>query len=413
MSLRVLMNRCLPLLLCALLFSPAAGQDEPLPQSDVRPLVVWWPEPLMPQDNPAPGEMLEAQTQAFVEGPGAMQVVNRRKRVSEVGGIMSTLRTASTVAPGALPDLTLLRREDLLVAQLNGLIQPLDNAFPQPLLDGLDSALALGRIEGELYGLPYMLDVLHTVYRVPPDAEGEDYTSWRFVDVLSRGQPFLFPAGRTTTTNDVFLLQYLAAGGTMPRQGSTALNAAALRTTLNFYEQALENDVVHSGLLDFTRPLDYLNLYLDAYADAGIFSSTTYLTLREQDPTLMAAPIPTATGQTITALNGWMWVLVTTDPVRQSMALRYLSWMMDVERQVQYATVAHRLPSQRAGLPRLLVDGDYAQLVNSMLTNVVIPFSESEGGAVLRALQDALAAVLRGERTAEEAVEAAVQQLSE
>ena len=78
-------------------------------------LTIWWPDVLMPtvEDQPLP---LYEQLEAFAQTENGVQVKVRVKRVSDVGGIMATLRTAREVAPSALPDMTLLRRQDLLDA---------------------------------------------------------------------------------------------------------------------------------------------------------------------------------------------------------------------------------------------------------------------------------------------------------
>ncbi|MGV2436409.1 MAG UNVERIFIED_CONTAM: hypothetical protein LVT10_17195 [Anaerolineae bacterium] len=83
--------------------------------------------------NPCPYEHLEA----FAQTENGVSVKVRTKRVSDVGGIMSTLRTAREVAPSALPDMTLLRRQDLLDAVQRGLVQPLDGLVPTSMIDDL------------------------------------------------------------------------------------------------------------------------------------------------------------------------------------------------------------------------------------------------------------------------------------
>ena len=95
--------------------------------------------------------------------------IMRRKRTSGLGGILPTLRTAGPVAPGALPDLTLMRRADMLTAATEGLIVPLDTWIPTDLVDDdlLPGTRALGEIDGVLYGVPYALNIVsHGLSRV-------------------------------------------------------------------------------------------------------------------------------------------------------------------------------------------------------------------------------------------------------
>jgi ABC-type glycerol-3-phosphate transport system substrate-binding protein len=320
---------------------------------------------------------------------------------------MSTLRTASSVAPGVLPDLTLIRREDLVLAVDLGLAQSFDERASSAILGDLyGAALRLGLVEGELYGLPYLLEVQHLAYRPPLVLEG-----WSFVDVLARDVPFVFPAARASGVNDVFLVQYLSA---LPTQdaalignGELPIDAEALRTVLAFYEQALERSIVTASLLDFNTPIDYA-----AYVGEGavLVTSTTYLTSVIHGDRLEFAPIPTLSGTDVTMLDGWMWVMTTTNAERQVLALEFIDWMMDAQRHGDYGAAVHMVPSQRTTL-RLWENADYRDFVDQLLTNAYLPLSES-AATNARALQNALASVLLGQRTAEEATQDVLEQLS-
>lgn len=132
-----------------------------------RTLVIWWPEPLAPRENADAAEVLSEQISAFERAYGDVQVQFRLKLARDTGGIMQTLRAASGgIAPGALPDLTLIRREDLLAAAQAGLIQPIEDEIPPAFLGDLYTAgVELGQVNRQLYGIPYMLDVQHMAYR--------------------------------------------------------------------------------------------------------------------------------------------------------------------------------------------------------------------------------------------------------
>ncbi len=372
-------------------------------------VVVWWPEALAPLDNETAAELLSEQLSAFQRENDDVAVEFRLKRVEDVGGIMSTLRTGSAVAPGALPDLTLLQRDDLLIAVEAGLVQPLDARLSPALLEDIQEiGLALGTVDGQLYGLPYTLEIEH-VATLP---ETPEVDRWRLDRLLAEDIPFIFAAGRTTGINDVLLLQYLSAGGALSETGSLVMDADALESTLNFYERAAEQGIVDPIVLEYVQVSDYTDLLLDGSRGAAVVNSSLYLALADQGVRLGVAPVPTIDGLPRTIANGWMWVLTTSDAERQARALRFLTWMLDAGRQADYARVVHMLPSQRTAL-RQQTDPAYAAFASDLLASAVLPLTESESGAAARAIQNAFVAVLTGQRTAEAAARDVMEQFNE
>ncbi len=369
-------------------------------------LMIWLPEPLYPVDDEAIANLLNTQFAEFETSQGNVEVEWRRKKVEDVGGIISTLRTASPVAPGALPDLTLLRRSDLVLAVQLGLIQPLEGRASSAILGDLyDAALRLGQVDGQLYGLPYMLETQHLIYRPPLSLTG-----WSFADVLAQDVPFVFPAGGANGVNDVFLVQYLAAlppdEAAQVTSGELPINAEALRSVLSFYQQAVESSVITPSVLDFTTPIDYAAFLGEGTA---LVTSTTYLSLSARGEVLEFAPIPTASGNDATMLDGWIWVMTTTNAERQEMALQLMDWMMDAQRHGDYSAAVNMVPSQRSTLRRW-DDAAYGDFVDVLLNNAFLPLSES---AATRAMQNALGSVLLGQRTADEATQEVLNQLTE
>jgi ABC-type glycerol-3-phosphate transport system substrate-binding protein len=362
-------------------------------------VVVWWPEPLAPLDNETAAETLSEQLSAFQRNTGNTQVEFRLKKVEDVGGIMSTLRTASAVAPGALPDLTLLRRDDLLMAVQAGLAQPLSQRLSPAILEELPtSVLALGRVDEQLYGLPYTIEIQHVAY-----TDGTTPASpATFSHLLDSQTPFVFAAGRTSSVSDVFLLQYLAANGTWSGNGPVKIDEAALQSTLTFYQQAVAAGIISPDVLEYTNPSDYQTLLNSADSGEVVVTSSQYLKLTSDGSKLSVSQIPTASGKPVTMLDGWMWVMTTSDADRQTRALRFLNWMLDADRQRQYTQIVHMLPSQRTAL-RQMPDTTYIDFVNTLLANATLPLAQSESGAAARAMQNALASVLSGQHTADDA----------
>jgi ABC-type glycerol-3-phosphate transport system substrate-binding protein len=416
-------------------FTPLAAAQQPtaIPTLEITPasafnLVIWWPEPLAPVDRPDVITVLDQQIGSFdmAEG-GETNIEFRRKRVQDVGGIMTTLRTASTVAPGALPDLTLIRREDLITAAQAGLIQPLDDILPAGTLDDLYEPLtALGMVDGQIYGLPYIVDVSLLVYyaadvdddavEVTPQVEDDEAGAappWTFNHILDHELEWVFPAGRATGVNTVFLIQYLEAGGVPLDAASTmTLNPDAVRSVLEFYEQLARAGLISAEVFEYTSARDYFSSLVGGSLNAAVVDSSMYLQMRADDVPLLAAPIPTESGRAASVTNGWMWVVPTSSAERQTTAARFLSWMMESDRHREFAEAIYGLPSQRTALQSLddeLVD---VYLLNAIASSPATIPPDGSSGTLARAMQNALIAVITGQSTAEDATRTVIEQSS-
>ncbi len=371
-------------------------------------LSIWWPEPLAPLDNGDAVDVLSEQMTAFQTAQGNVVVDLRWKNEQGPGGILSTLRSASPVAPGALPDLTLMRRSDLLQAVQAQLVYPLDDKISSAIMGDLyNAAVELGTVEGRLYGLPYALEVQHMAYR----ADMEVPASWRYDDVLAADDFMLaFPSAQPSGINSLFLTQYLTAGGSPPNGGAMVISEEALLATLAFYEDAVNRGVIDPVVLSYTTPDDYWDMLVNGGVSAGLVDSTRYLNRTQEGDELAFGPVPTSEGALTGQMNGWMWVLTTPNAERQALAARFLNWMLNATRQGDYTRTVWMLPSQRTALQHW-PESDYTAFARTLLNNATLPLSDSEGGTIARAVESALVAVISRESSAEEATRALISQI--
>jgi ABC-type glycerol-3-phosphate transport system substrate-binding protein len=380
----------------------------PSPQPRIQ---IWWPDELYPVDSSEAETILFNQFEDFRQTYRMLDLDVRRKRSAGLGGILTTLRSAVPVAPNALPDLTLMRRSDMLTAATEGLIAPLESWAPPDVLDGLlPGARRLGEINGILYGIPYGLTIHHVIYRQSVFEE----PLLTFSDVLANEPAYLFPAGpaQGSQVSWTVLLQYRATGGHLvDENGNPMLERDPLLTVFQYYEQGVDQGIFDAGLLNYTQFTSYWTSFVAADVNMISIDTLTYLSQSDTIQNVGFAPIPTADGVPTTSLDGWMWVLTTQDPDRQSQARTFLSWMMRVNQQSLFTEAFGILPSQERAF-RLWDNAAYATFAESLIADgQIISHAERSNSAAI-ALQEGLAAVLSG-TTAEDAADIALSRFTQ
>jgi len=388
-----------------LLPSPTT-EPVPTPQLTPQPVILslWFPEPLAPIDNVEAAELLSEQISAFqfASAADAVAVDFRLKSVDDVGGIMPTLRAASAVAPGVIPDLTLLRRSDLVAAADAGLIAPLRESANTAILGNYAPIVnALGRVDGVLYGLPYNVDIEHLV-GVPSAIQSQ---MGDFVTFLDGDVSLLFAAGATNTLSSVLLAQYREAAGLL-NDGSLRVELDPLRQVFTYYERAVEEGLVDTNVLEYTQAEEYADT-LTTGSVVGVLTSGQFLDLERvaglSGQNLAYAPFPTVSGRGTTVVDGWMWVITTRDAQEQEVALQFINWMMEAERQTAYQQSINVMPSQESALD-LWGDVEYAAFVDALLAQGTLPLVGGDSAVPARVISSAFASVIAGRFSAAEAI---------
>jgi ABC-type glycerol-3-phosphate transport system substrate-binding protein len=368
--------------------------DAPTPteESSEYVLIVWMTEELAPtSDTPGGQEFLE-QLAAFDEMQPDIRVEIHTKRASGAGGIISYLRTAMPVAPSILPDLALVDQAGLAQARHDQLVVPMETLLDPALLSALYPVVEdIGTVDDMLVGLPYLLEIDHSVYRetvftAPPNS---------FDAVLRGQQPFVFPAGTLSGVSNTILLQYIAAGGTwIDDNGAPKLDAAKLTQVLNFYDQAHKKGLVNTTLFQLADAVESWGMYRDRQTNLAVVSSTAYLAERELVRNTQLTWIPTPDGQPYALATGWSWVVVTQEPERQAAAMALLNFLMNPVNQGRYSQAAYGLPSQHAALVVWGEDDPYVAAADVLLNNAQPMPDAVLQSTVSAAIQDALEAVL-------------------
>jgi ABC-type glycerol-3-phosphate transport system substrate-binding protein len=383
---RLTKNKWLWILCLLLSIGLPLNAQESTPDVNIT-LHVWLPDELVLPEEPSMVGWFLAQSQAFTQEQ--IIEIELRLRSTRVGGnILATLQTASTVAPDAMPELTLLRRSDLLIAQQSGLIQSIDSGLPNDLLDDIGKNAQICTIGTRLYGVPLAVEVLHTVY-----LNAAPINQWTYDDIITRTTPIAMPLGDGTRASVVALLQYLAGDGSL----NAPLNLDTLRPMLEFYETARNDQLLDATLINITEPSEYFINLVTGDISQAVVTSSQFLRLQALDEEYRPAPIPTVNGEKITALDGWCWVLVTDDASEQASALRYITFMLQEARMRDMVDVLGVLPSRQTVMQSFPVQRPfYEQLLdNAFLLPNAEPIMSEE-------LQNAIRSVLTGEQTVDE-----------
>ena len=370
-------------------------------------VVIWWPAAIYPDEDSTALALLN-QYIARYQREQNVEVTIRVKRTEGTGSITSTLSHASVVAPAVVPDLALLRRADLVTAANDGLITAVD-LTTLDMDDLFAGGLSLGAVNGTQYGIPYLLDVQHAVYRRNVFEE----QPLTLAMVLTTGQSFVFPANAGRGVNSTVLTQYLSLGGRLADdQGLAMLDQAPLAAVLAYYETATKRTLITPAWLDYISPEQYYGTATGNKAPLWLVNATNYMSTFATDTKNLAySPLPTIadTKNNVSSVDGWLWVITANDASQRQQALQMLRWLMDGEREGVFTSNLGWLPSRRSSLQTW--NTSYATFVQTLLDEPAAPPLDEIDPKVMAALQSAFEDVLNGKTTAEVAAQAAVVQV--
>ncbi|KAF0110661.1 MAG: hypothetical protein FD147_1518 [Chloroflexi bacterium] len=308
-------------------------------------LTIWLPPQFDPKDDSLAGKLLKARLESFQSiNPGV--VVNVRvKAVSGRGSLLDSLTTTSSVAPGALPALIFLPKNDFEIAALKGVIFPINGStVPLDDPDWFPFTREMAEIQGVQYGIPFTSDPLVLAYRssevaFPPK-------TWQ--EVSQQGIALSFPAADLQSL--IPLSMYISAGGSLiDTEGKLSLQ---LETLINI------NQIIYNGANSGAFP--YWSTQLDTFENAWLpFSegrskmSVTWASVALNNPVENAsiAPLPSYSSEPFTFVNGWLLCFPDSPSAeRPSLALQLAEYLMDPVFQQKWSEAANLLPTRRSVL---------------------------------------------------------------
>jgi ABC-type glycerol-3-phosphate transport system substrate-binding protein len=375
----------------------AALTEEPAPATPVAEtgpitLRVWLPPEFTPDTDTPSGRILAEQISVFEAAHPDVAVEVRLKAASGPGGLLNALVTAANVAPTVLPNLVVLRRDDLATVAAGGLVTPLDNLLPvEALADYYPFAQAIGRANGAWVGLPFAADARVVAYLT--NAYSNPPLRWDDLTVGTLSLPGTESSGLTV------LSAYLAEGGTLADdEGQVRLEADVLAQTLERFQGLRAAGVLQPAGLDYADTAATWQVFRDRRTTLAVTSAQLYMTEYFRVEGAAATLLPTAGEPPIALADGWSWAVVNVAPEHFALCAELLAWLTAPEQQAPWTEAANVLPT-RAGTLAAWRAQRLVPFVSDVVTHAQLQPSAATLAVVGPPLRQALSDVLSGRAT--------------
>jgi maltose-binding protein MalE len=389
----------------------ATSVDIRIPPAEIRSgitLTLWTTENFFPLDDRLAGEIMRSEIKQFEEEHQQITLQPMLKASSGDGSIYQYIRTASPVAPSILPDIAVIHNTDLIHLARLGYIPAIEDIIPAAMIhDFQPVSLSSASIGDHIYGMPFAVDVEHLLY----NTQKVTFPPQTWADVLTLRTQYAFPAeGRNGLVNDAFLIHYLSNGTELAgSDGKLVIAKEPLLRTLQFYEQGLDAGIIPSMIQTTNSTAALLPFYLESGPISLMnIKSSEYLEKRSILQSSGVAAVPSQNGKELTIANSWSYVILAQDADKRLAAMSFLEFMLTPQRQEEWCTSAHFLPSSQTAIENLAANDSYWRFASNMLKKAVpapsMPGYEQLGSVLLQAEAE----VLKGDVTAQQAVEEAV-----
>ncbi len=408
---------------------PAAGLLPPTPQPTATPpaqiptpqlsptpapttvstqiLTVWVPPGFDPRGQVRGADVLLARIRAFEDQNPGVQVKIRVKAPNGPGGLLESLSAATLAAPEALPSLVLLSRTDLETAALKGLVFPLDDltaVMDEP--DWFAYAAQLASLDGSVFGLPFAGDALLLLYRAEKVGSAPVQT-WD--DVMSRGQPLIFPAGDPQALMTLALYRSLD-GPLEDELGRPALDPVRLAQVFSLYAEGAQQGAFPYWLGQFQTDGQAWQGYREPRGTWVVTWSSRYLAELPVDTA--AAELPSLGDHAYTLATGWLWAMPDPHPERREMAVRLAEFLTASEFQQEWSAAAGYLPTRPSALAAWNNQSLQSMLNQAALSAETRPANDLVA-SIGPVLQEAVLQVIKSQSDPLQAAEAAAERLRE
>jgi maltose-binding protein MalE len=271
----------------------------------------------------------------------------------------------------------------------------------------------MGTVDEKLMGVPIGLEMEHTVYNTNVFTE----TPLLWQDVLSKNTTYLFPAkGINGLVNDVTLSQYFSTGGEfLNDQGVARISERVFRDVLGFYQQSRENGIIDASVLEAATTEELWPIYTEGGAGLAQISVRQYLADREALTNNSFSPLPvlSRSNTPVPVMHGWVLVLTTPEVGRQDAALRLIETFLSTSNNADWNRINKSIPVRDTAYQQLAGDDPYWIFLTNQLNTARPEPRFPQYDRIGRIMQQAVEQVIRGEATADEATNTAIDALAQ
>jgi ABC-type glycerol-3-phosphate transport system substrate-binding protein len=315
-----------------------------IPNRDPGEILIWLPPQFDPEQKTPAGEIFKAQITAFeLRNPG-INVSVRIKNLEGRGGLLDSLTTTSSAAPGALPSLIMLPLADFEIAALKGLVFPASiYSTKSDESDWFPFADEISTIQGVQYCIPFAGDPLVTVY----DPRQIAFPPKMWQEVSAQTSTIAFPASDPWML--LYLDIYISAGGTFKdEKGNFNLQEIQLDKSNELIFNGVSAGVFPHWITDFSTFEQSFSAFSDGLVDMAIVRVSDALNGQEQN--IAVAPLPAFTTGPFTLTNGWL--LCLSDPAfeNDASALKLAESLTEPTFQQEWSEAAGLIPVRKSAL---------------------------------------------------------------
>lgn len=377
----------------------------------VQSFIIWIPADLATRADDSPALLTEQLAQAAAAHP-ELQIRIEQKAISGQGGVLSYLRAGRNVAPGIMPDLIILRTDQLTSAASDALIHPV-NTLLDPLLfeDLYPAANQLVQQDNRTWGYPFALTGLsHLAYNNALITTTLPATWETFTAVSTRN--LVFPAaGRDGALLGLRL--YLSAGGMLVNEaGQPDLQLEPLTQALEQLSAARQNEFILPQSSTLTTLRESWQIFQNGAAVMVVTTADQFLQNQANETSVGFAPVPGIIGRITPFVSGWAWSITTSDPVKQTAAADIITFMSSEANLSAWAYQAHLLPSRRAAMQLWPQENAYTRFAQREL-ELALAFPGAANSAIINAMGNAVFDVVSLTKSAQVAAEEAVAALQQ
>jgi ABC-type glycerol-3-phosphate transport system substrate-binding protein len=212
---------------------------------------------------------------------------------------------------------------------------------------------------------------------------------------------------------DSVIAQYMANGGTLTdARGQPVLDKAPLADTLEQFLVAYQAGIITPETMHLSGMDGTWAALVARRAPLANVRASQYLTGTDALPWLGFAPLPARSGPARPIVRGWAIVLITRDPARQPRAAALMMALLAADNAAVGTQALGLLPARPSALDKWNRADVYRAFLRQELYRAIAPPPASVMAVVSPVFQRALADVLGGKVTPEEAAAAAVAQLT-